>query len=343
MRQNIFLMPFLVSFLISTLLLAVLILLRGKKKNGDGRIGERHLHKQGISRFGGAAIIASFVISTIIDINLVIEKPLVGVLLAMGLILLFGLLDDLKQLSWKIQLVFQIAIVLLVFAFGVRLQFVSNPFGGIFLLQGEWRAFAAVAISIVWVVFLMNAMNWVDGIDGASGGITLIGGLSIFFLSLRPEVNQPPIGILAMILTGAVLAFLLFNFHPAKIMAGTSGSMFMGFVLAILSIFAGAKMATTLLVLAVPIIDAVWVIWERFRAGDSIFSADKRHLHFRLLELGWSQKSICGLYWLITALVSFIALNTNAMGKLWSFSLVAISILVFLFIIRNKVQNKNVE
>jgi len=111
----------------------------------------------------------------------------------------------------------------------------------------------------------MNAINWVDGLDGVAGGITFIGVLSVFFLSQRENVNQPPITIISAILLGSLAAFLIFNFHSAKIMAGTSGSMFMGFILAILAIFAGAKIATTFLVLTIPIIDALWVIGQRFQ------------------------------------------------------------------------------
>ena len=182
----------------------------------------------------------------------------------------------------------------------------------------------------------MNSMNWIDGVDGVSAGITLIGGITIFILSLRPEVNQPPVGIIAAALIGCTLALLLFNFYPAKIMAGTSGAMFMGFILAVLSVFAGAKIATTLLVMAVPIIDAFWVVSERIKSGSSVFSADKRHLHFRLIELGWSQRKICLFYCLITAFIAVLALNTGAMGKVITFILFGIIMLGMLTLIKNK-------
>ncbi|EKD58925.1 MAG: glycosyl transferase family 4 [uncultured bacterium] len=210
---------------------------------------------------------------------------------------------------------------------GVRLQYVTNPFGGVFLFEGFSGHVISLFFSTIWIVFIMNAMNWIDGVDGASGGVTFIGAVTIFFLSLRPEVNQPPVAIITSALLGALGAFLFFNFYPAKILAGTSGAIFMGFILAIMAVFAGAKIATTLLVLSIPIIDALWVVSQRYLSGHSIFLPDKKHLHFRLLDAGWSHRSICFFYYAITIIISFIALNTYALGKILAFFLVAIMML----------------
>jgi UDP-GlcNAc:undecaprenyl-phosphate GlcNAc-1-phosphate transferase len=343
MNYNLFLAPLLVSFAIAVAVLVAIILWSKKKPLLDGRIESRHVHQKGISRFGGVAIIIAFVATILIDKKLVVDSPLMGLLIAVVAILFFGVLDDLKQISWKAQFLFQIGLVVLVYSMGIRLEFISNPFGGIFLLQGVIGTIFCIVISIIWVVLLTNAINWVDGLDGVAGGITLIGGLSIFFLSLRPEVNQPPIAIIAATLVGAMLAFLLFNFFPSKIIAGTSGSIFMGFVLSILAIFAGAKIATTLLVMAVPIIDALWVIGERWHAGVSIFSGDRRHLHFRLLELGWSVRKICFFYYAITAVVALVALNTHALGKFATFVVLTVCMVAFFVAIRGKIGIKNMN
>jgi len=267
----------------------------------------------------------------------VITVPLLGVLLASGAILVFGVVDDIKQLGWKSQLFFQLVIVALVYIVGVKLQYVSNPLGGIFFFDGGLAYLLGLVVSIIWVVFLMNVINWVDGVDGVSGGITFIAAGTIFILSQRPEVNQPPVGIITAALVGSLAAFLLLNFYPAKIMAGTSGSMFMGFMLAILAIFAGAKIATTLMVLAVPIIDALWVMGERLRQRKSVFMADRRHLHYRLLELGWSAKKICIFYYLVTVLISVLALNVRAVGKAASLIVILIASMAMLVIASRKV------
>lgn len=308
-------MPLLASFAICASLLLAFIFLGKFFSFSDSRRSDRHLHKIGTLRFGGIAIILSFIAVLVFDNHLVIGQSLLAVILASIAILVFGTFDDVRQLSWKVQLFFQVFIVVLVYVAGVKLSYVTNPFGGIFLLENFFWQGIGLIFSVAWIVFLMNAMNWIDGVDGASSGMTLIGAVTVFFLSLRPEVNQPPVAIICAAFVGAILAFLFLNFYPAKILAGTSGSMFMGFILGVVAIFAGAKIATTLLVLVVPIIDAIWVIGRRMKAGDSIFKPDKRHLHFRLLEIGWSVKKICFFCYLITALVALVALNTRAIGK----------------------------
>ena len=335
MAYALFFMPLVISFAVAAIVLGAVVMF-GKKKNADNRFSNRHIHRPGISRLGGAALVISFVATLFFDPQLVGSAPLEGLFVGCGAILIFGLIDDFKQLGWKIQLLFQIVLVGLVYAIGLKLVFASHLLGGFFPSGTAAGYFFGLLVSIVWIVALMNAMNWVDGIDGVSGGVTLIAAGTIFLLSLRPEVNQPPVAIITAALVGCLLAFLLFNFHPSKIMAGTSGSMFMGFVLAALAIFAGAKIATTLLVLAVPVIDALWVIAERFKAGESIFSADQRHLHFRLLELGWPQKKICLFYWSITLCIAIVALNTRALGKAVTFVLILIVMLAILFAVRKK-------
>ena len=321
---KLFVTPFIVSFTISTVLLIVFILLNRKKTFNDARISDRHIHRHSISRFGGVALVISFIVALLLNNALVITFPLIGVFIALVAILIFGIVDDIKQVSWKMQLFFQVGIVLFVYLAGVRLQYITNPFGGIFLFNDYFSYIVGLIIVLVWALLLINSMNWIDGVDGVSSGVTFIGGITIFILSLRPEVNQPPISIITAALIGCTLALIFFNFYPAKILAGTSGSMFMGFILAILAIFAGAKIATTLLVMAVPIVDAFWVIGERIRSKSSIFSADKRHLHYRLMELGWSQKKICIFYYMITTFIAILALNTGATGKMTTFILFGI-------------------
>ena len=337
MNYEIYLLPFFISFAIALSLLIILILLGRKKINLDVRVSKRHLHQKGILRFGGIALIVSFIVTIFLNNSLVISAPLVGVLFGSIAILILGFIDDITQLSWKTQLFFQLVIVMAVYIIGIQLKYMTNPLGGIIVMHSGIGHVIGLIISIVWVLFIMNAMNWVDGIDGVAGGITIISMLTIFFLSLRPEVNQPAVGIIAIIVIGALLAFVFLNFHPAKIIAGTSGSMFMGFVLAVMAIFAGAKIATTLLVLIIPITDALWVIGERFRAGDSIFSSDRRHLHLRLWQLGWPTKKICLFYYAITAIVAFISLNVGVVGKIGTFLLVAMVMIGVLSLISRKV------
>lgn len=333
-----YILPFLVSFLLSVILI-FLFGYFGKKIKWQGRNSKRHIKKNNVSRLGGAAIIISFVVALVLDKNLVFSSELCGFIIASGLILIFGIIDDVKELFWKFQLFFQIVVSVLVFIFGVRIYFITNPLtGGVLNLDSEWGVIFSIFLAIFWIILVMNAVNWIDGIDGLSGGISLIAVVTIFFLSLKPEVNQPPIAIITAALAGSVLGFLLFNFYPSRILAGTAGSMFMGFSLATLSIFSGAKIATSLLVLFVPIIDFFWVILLRIRQGRSVFLADNNHLHHRLLSLGWSQKKINGVFLGITALIAVVALNTSAMGK-------GVALLIFFIIMASSflILNRKVE
>lgn len=341
MELQLYLFPFLKAFLIAVVFIMILIFFSGKIKI-KGRNSFRHIHGKNTSRLGGVAVILAFFIAVLADKNLVISASLWSILIASSLILIIGLFDDFLELDWKIQLFLQIAIAVLIFILGVRVEFITNPFGGfIFLNLGKYLLPSLIFV-IFWLLILINAMNWLDGIDGLSGGITFLGALTIFFLSLKPEVNQPPVGIITMALAGAVLGFLIFNFHPAKILAGTSGSMFMGFILGVLAIFAGTKIATALLIMAIPILDLLWVIGERIRSGSSIFSPDRRHLHYKLMELGWSQKRIAFFFCLVTLLIALIALNTRATGKLISIALVIIVMAGVLFSVNKKISTKKI-
>jgi UDP-GlcNAc:undecaprenyl-phosphate GlcNAc-1-phosphate transferase len=331
-----FIKPFFLSLVISFAMLLVII--KGARffKISDSRLSDRHIHKKGVLRLGGVAMIAAFVAVLFFDHRLVITNQLLGVLLACAVILFIGVYDDFKQLTWKSQLFLQIIVIAIVFLFGTHLAYISNPFGGVISFSGSVGYCIGIILAALWMIFIMNALNWVDGVDGLSGGITAIGAVTIFLLSLRPEVNQPPIAIVAITLLGVALSFLIFNFYPARIIAGTSGSMFMGFILGVIAIFAGAKIATTALVMVVPLMDAIWVMYERLRSGESLFLPDKRHLHFRLIQLGWNQWQICFLYYSITTLVAFLALNSGGVVKVFSFFVLTVVLFSSLMIISKK-------
>lgn len=295
-----FVLPFLYSFIISVI--AIFFLLRNLSRS--------HLDKK---RLGGVAVIAVFVLILLLDKNLVITKPIAGILVGGLMILFLGLWDDLKNLSWKWQMLFQIIVALVAISFGVRSEFISNPFGGIILLTSP---IAYIILYTLYFILFVNSLNWLDGTDGLAGGVTLASLGTIFFLSFKPEVNQPAVAILCAIAGGAVLGFLVFNFNPSKILAGTSGAWFFGFILASLSIFAGAKIATVMMATLIPILDLARVVFERWRSGQSIFQKDRRHLHYLLLERGIGERKIFFLYFFASILIGTLALNLNGIGKL---------------------------
>lgn len=284
-------------------------------------------------------MIVAFNLTILLDKDLKISSELYGVMAGSLILMVVGLWDDLKEIFWKIQLFFQVAVSVLIFIAGVRIYYVTNPWtGGVIKLDSSIGMIFSVFLVIFWIVLIINSINWLDGIDGLSGSITLLSALTIFLLSFRPEVNQPPVAIISLILIGVVLGFLIFNFNPARVLAGTSGAMFMGFLLASLAIFSGTKIATALMVLTIPIIDFIWVIGERMREGKSIFKPDKSHLHYKLLKLGWSQKKVIYYYCLITFLISLVALNTRIIGKGITMILSLIIMFIVLIIIDRKVK-----
>ncbi|MDH4330779.1 MAG: undecaprenyl/decaprenyl-phosphate alpha-N-acetylglucosaminyl 1-phosphate transferase [Candidatus Moranbacteria bacterium] len=306
------------------------------KKRSDDR---HNKYARNVSRLGGVAIIISFLISLFWNENLVITQQITGIVAATILILIFGLIDDYFELDWRIQLFLQVCAAVIVFIGGAKIEYITNPMGGLIYL--DTGLLPSLFLGIFWIVLLMNSMNWIDGIDGLSGGVALIAVLAIFFLSIKPEVNQPPVGIITMILAGSFLGFLIFNFHPAKIIAGTSGAMFMGFILAALSIFAGTKIATTLLVLSIAVIDVLSVMIQRIRSGESVFVSDRRHLHHKLLELGWSHRKINIFFYATTALVAFVALNTREIGKVATIVLVILIMFLIMIVINKKINEKS--
>ncbi len=333
-----FISPFLLSFCLS-IFFVWLIYPQAEKIFWQGREESRHLIKGAKAyRIGGIAMIVAFILTLVLDQNLFLSWEIKGLFLALVLILIVGIKDDLKEVSWKVHLIFQIFLVGLIFLWGIRIEYITNPIAaGIINFSGNGGFLISFLLVLIWILVLMNALNWLDGLDGLSGGTALISSLTIFFLSLKPEVNQPPVAILAIAFSGAVLGFLIFNFYPAKILAGTSGSLFFGFTLAILAILSGTKIATSILVLFLPLMDFLWVIGERIREGKSIFKPDQRHLHFRLLELGWSPIKINIFFFSATFIFSVIALNTRILGKSITMLMAAFLGMIFLVFIKRKI------
>ena len=282
----------------------------------------RKIHKQIIARGGGLAIYMAFVVVTV-ALASVFSKQYVGLIVAGTMVLIVGLADDIKRLNPWTKLVVQIIAALIAsIGFGITIEFITNPLGGTivltqtnvnFVLAGINLSFnwIAVALATFWLVGMTNTINFLDGIDGLSGGVSSIAGLIIFLLAISQKVNQPETALLSIVLAGACIGFLIYNFYPAKIFNGDSGAYFLGMTLGILAIFSGAKLATAALVLGLPILDAVWAVLRRLVSKKSPFSADRGHLHYMFLDAGFSQRqavlviyALCFIFGLIGILGS---------------------------------------
>lgn len=327
--------PFLVAFLSSTVFLFVG---RGVLRRATSVTSYSFRWK----RIGGICIILSFLLSVVLNRDLAWSLPLLSLTFLSGAILLFGILDDWFDMAPGNQLAFQVLLGLGLFAAEVRILSIPLPFvGTIFLDRSFIGIFIGLVALLLWTVLMVNALNWADGVDGLLGSVSSIGFATILFLSLRPDVYQPTVAILSAGLLGVSLGFVIFNAPPAHIFAGTSGSFFFGFALSALAVFSGTKIATALLALSVPIADALWVVWERMRSGQSPFRGhDARHLHYRLRELGWSDRRIVIVYSIASALSAMLALGTQSLGKFAAFLLVGALILFFLMIVARQTRSR---
>lgn len=287
--------------------------------------GGRRINKEPIPRMGGVAIVASFWLTLLLaglfwpdllrftnETILGIDKNLFGVLLGSLILVTTGIIDDIRGLSPLVKIIAQILAAGCIPLFGIHIQWLAHPLGGPDIQLPLWLDNLLI---ISWIVGVINVVNWLDGLDGLATGVSGIASLIIFFLSMAAFVNQPATAALAIILFGACLGFLRFNFNPAKIFLGDSGSMFLGFVLAIMAVISGGKLATAGLVLGIPILDAAWVILRRLVSGQSPWKADRRHLHHRLLDAGMSQRQTVMFYWVLSGLFGAIALASRTYGK----------------------------
>jgi len=271
-------------------------------------------------------------------LGIAIDKRLLGILVATILIGAVMLIDDIKSLKPWTKLLAQILAGIILVVAGIGASYINNPFGNTIYLDAiklpitiganvYHIVFWADLLLIVWVVLLTNATNFIDGIDGLASSLSLIAGAIIVSISLK--LNQPSMAVLAAAFSGAIIGFLPFNLPPAKIFLGDSGSMFLGLMLAILTVISGGKFATLLLVFGLVILDAVYVIIKRLIQGKNPFtSADQTHLHHRLLKAGFSKT--WALLTIVTASTIFGLLAVILEGRV---KLITIAVLAVLSII----------
>lgn len=340
------------AFVLSTVLTKLVLVWAGKR-NVVSPIRERDVHSKSIPRIGGLAIFASFFIVALVFhflkpqslsgfgfpfavFGLSIDKRLLAVLLA-GLVLVAGMaLDDIRGLSAYQKLGIQVLVALIIVAGGIGVDYINNPFGGAEFRLDMWKIPIALAgvtyhfvvladlLTIAWLVFLMNVLNFSDGVDGLAGTVSMIALGVLAILSVHPPVLQPATALLSSIALGAVGGFLMWNAPPAKIFMGDTGSMFLGFLIGVIGLIAGGKLATTLVVLAIPIIDAFTVLASRVIKGKNPFtSADQSHLHHRFLRAGFSVWQILFVLGGLSLLFGAVALQSGGIGKV-ELSLVAL-------------------
>lgn len=344
MPQN-FVLPFLVSFLVSFLITPVVILLLKKGGFVDDPKKHKHpkvVHSYPIPRGGGIPIFLGLAVSLIF---IPLDKHLQGIFMGLLVALTVGIFDDIfeEKIHPFLRLGANFIAAGMVVVSGIGIAFVNNPFGGIirldspqlcFNLFGDTRCLWLLAdlFALIWIAWTMNFVGWSGGVEGQLPGIVVIAALTIAFLSLKfsADITQWPVIILALVTAGSYLGFLPWNFSPQKIMPGYSGKSLAGFMLAVLSILSTAKVATLMLVLAIPLIDASYLVVKRLTSGHSPIWGGKEHLHHKLLALGWSKKQISVFYWAITGVLGLLALHLNSKEKFYTMFMLVIVFLGFI-------------
>lgn len=326
---------FLISFLVTPL---VIKFFRSRQWIEDPKIKQKKTGNataiSPIPRGGGLPIFISLLISSLIFLPL--DKHLLGILLATLFTLIIGLIDDVKDISPLFRLFTNVLAALIVVASGIGIAYISNPLGGIINLSQPQLVLNffgthsiwifADLIAVLWIVWCMNFVGWSSGVEGQLPGFVSISAIFIGILGLRysTDTTQWSVIILAFIVAGAYLGFLPFNFYPQKIMPGYSGKSLAGLLLAVLSILSGAKLATLIFLLGIPMLDAIFVIFYRLFHHKSPFKSDNNHLHHQLLKLGWGRRRIAVFYWALTLSFGLLSLFLNSQQKFYTFIGIAI-------------------
>lgn len=338
LSKSLIIYPLLTAFGISFLITPLVIFIYRRLGWLEKPRRAKDTHTYPVPRGGGIPILAALVLTSLLFLPL--DQHLKGILAGACLLTLVGVIDDRLNLSPYWRLLFCFLAAGAVVAAGIGIAFITNPFNGLirldqprisFYFLGEVRSVWILAdiFALFWLVFLTNIVNWAKGFDGQLPGIVVIAALTIALLALRfsADVTQWPVTILAAITAGAFLGFLPFNFYPQKIMPGYGGGSLAGFLLAVLAILSTTKVGTAIVVLGIPLIDALYSIGRRLAAGRSPVWGDRGHLHHKILdEWQWGKRKAALFYWALTAVLGILALNLSSWGKFSTLAMLAVII-----------------
>lgn len=304
-----------VSFLIALILTPVIRNLAVRMGAVDVPKDERRMHDHPIPRMGGLAIFLGFLLSTLIFVPL--EANWRGMLLGSVVIVVLGIFDDVYDLPARLKLIVQIVAALIAVFTGNVITYLTNP--NLFSSNPWWElGWLGFPVTILWIVAMTNAVNLIDGLDGLACGVSSISSLTLLVIALL--LGEPSVALLVAGLAGGCLGFLPYNMNPAKIFMGDTGSTFLGYVLAVISIQGLFKMYTIIsfvvpfLLFGLPIFDTVFAFVRRLAHGQSPMHADRSHVHHRLIDMGFSQKQAVAVLYVITAILGLSAVVLTTSG-----------------------------
>ena len=311
----IYLLTLAISFILALALVPV-VMWAARRWDVVDRPGGRRQHRGAIPRMGGVAIYGGFVGANLL-VRALPEAWLpattdpneafrwLGLMAGATFVVAFGLLDDKYGFKSGPQYLAQIAAGAIAIFFTIFIERINNPFGP---GQIVFPWYVIWPLTIFWFMGFINTVNFLDGVDGLAAAVA--GVVAVVLAIHMYRTGQASVMLIALALLGSVLGFLLFNWPPAKIFMGSAGSYLLGFTLAALGLIAGARVATVLLVMGLPIMDVAWLIWWRWRHHKPLFQGDRNHLHFRLLDKGFTPRQIVLGYVAFGAVFGAISLMT---------------------------------
>ena len=277
----------------------------------------RRMHDHPIPRMGGLAIFLGFMTAILLFVPLNTEKQ--GMLLGAVIIVVLGMLDDKYALPAKPKFLVQVAAALIAVMAGNRIEVLSNP--NIFSPDPVWMlGWLSYPVTVIWIVAITNAVNLIDGLDGLACGVSTISAATMLIIALRFRESELDVAIMMAALAGACIGFLPYNFNPAKIFMGDTGSTFLGFIMATVSVEGMFKQYTIIsfvvpfLMLGLPIFDVCFAVVRRVSHGQSPMQPDRGHVHHRLIDMGFSQKQAVGVLYVISAILGLSAVVLTAGG-----------------------------
>lgn len=305
---------------------------------------ERKIHNKAIPLLGGVAIFCAYFLSLLIFKKYLFLGSLnishwLGFFTGAIFLLVGGVLDDKYNFSPRWQIIWPILASLAVIFGGVSIQKVSG-LNGSFLYFPFWLSASFI---FIWLLGMTYTTKLLDGLDGLASGVSAIGALIIFLFTITTKYYQPDIAMASLLFFGVLLGFLYFNFNPAKIFLGESGSLLIGYILGVLAIISGGKIAIALLVIGLPVLDVLWTIIRRLISGKNPFrSSDRKHLHHRLIDLGLNQKQAVLSFYGVSGFFGLSALFLQSKGKIWALALLfilMIVLIIFFYLLDKKKRN----
>lgn len=303
-----------ISFIIVCLLMPKFISVANKIGFVD-KPNNRKKHKDLTPLNGGIVMYIGFFLTYPFFVNYQKKvEDIIVIFLATTLVIIIGIVDDYykglgKEFPIYPRVVIQMLAATMVFKIGIVFRGITNPLNGEFILFSYWIQYI---LTITWIFGITTVINWSDGMDGLAGSLASISAITMFIVAItKGQINS---AYMSITLIGVILAFLMYNIHPAKVFMGDSGANFLGFILSIIALEGAFKQATIIsifvpvLALGVPIFDNIFVVFKRFLAGKPVYKADRSQIHYRLLEKGMNVKQIVSYICILSGCLSLISL-----------------------------------